>query len=360
MDISNNTTGNNINKNDDDGYIHINTDISNNTYLTKININYNTDFYYYVIIILVVYIVLFLVLRLVFSPNIITKGLDAFFILFILFFAVYSYLNYTGSSLLNSFMNSFLDFLNEPVSIFTVFFFILFLYLFVFLAGIPMTSSEKPIFIILFENVSIILFIILLIIDFFKYVLNINIINLLTDNDKNIINTNIDISNNITTDLSKNEVFNISNNLYTYDDAKTICKAYGARLATYDDIEASYNDGAEWGSYGWSEGQMAFFPTQKATWSKLQNDPIHKNDLGRPGINGGYFANPEIRFGVNCYGVKPTPSPTDLANLNAKQNQLVPKTPEEILQDKKLQFWEQNKDKLLVLNSFNTKKWSEY
>lgn len=360
--MSNNTdlSNNNINKKDNNnGYVHINTDLSNNAYITKININYNTDFYYYILILLVLYVVLFFILRLVFSPNIITKGLDAFFILFILFFAVYSYLNYTGSSLLNSFINSFLDFLNEPVSIITVFFFILFLYLFVFLAGIPMTSGEKPIFIFLFENVSIILFIILLIIDFFKYFLNINVNNILTDNDKNI-NNNVDVSNNKITDLSKNEVFNISNNLYTYDDAKTICKAYGARMATYDDIEDAYNDGSEWQNYSWADGQHAYFATQKTTWTKLQNDPIHKNDLGRPGVNGGYFANPAIRFGVACYGVKPKPSPTDLANLNAKQNQLVPKTPDEIMQDKKLQFFEENKEKLLVLSSFNNKKWSEY
>ena len=25
---------------------------------------------------------------------------------------------------------------------------------------------------------------------------------------------------------------------------------------------------------------------------------------GNPGINGGYFANPDLKFGVNCYGIK--------------------------------------------------------
>jgi hypothetical protein len=46
------------------------------------------------------------------------------------------------------------------------------------------------------------------------------------------------------------EVFNISNNLYTYDDAKSICSAYDASLATYDQIEKSYNGGGEWCSRG--------------------------------------------------------------------------------------------------------------
>ena len=66
--------------------------------------------------------------------------------------------------------------------------------------------------------------------------------------------------------IPKNEVFNISNNLYTYDDAQAICSVYGAQLATYDQVEEAYKDGAEWCNYGWSENQMAFFPTQKSTW----------------------------------------------------------------------------------------------
>jgi hypothetical protein len=55
---------------------------------------------------------------------------------------------------------------------------------------------------------------------------------------------------------------------------------------------------------------MAYFPTQKATYDRLAQNPNTKNACGRPGINGGYMANPNIRFGVNCYGVKPT-EPTD-------------------------------------------------
>ena len=110
----------------------------------------------------------------------------------------------------------------------------------------------------------------------------------------------------------KNEVFNIGNNLYTYEDAQSICTAYGARLATYDDIEQAYEAGGEWCNYGWSENQMIFFPTQKDTWQKLQKDPKKKNNCGRPGINGGYMENPYVKFGVNCYGVKPKPKTSDL------------------------------------------------
>jgi hypothetical protein len=65
---------------------------------------------------------------------------------------------------------------------------------------------------------------------------------------------------------SNSEVFHVSKNKYTYDDAKAICKSYNSKLATYEQIENAYKDGAEWCSYGWSENQMTLFPTQKETW----------------------------------------------------------------------------------------------
>ena len=50
---------------------------------------------------------------------------------------------------------------------------------------------------------------------------------------------------------------------------------------------------------------MALYPTQKKTWDKLQKIKGHKHDCGRPGVNGGFIANPNVRFGVNCFGHKP-------------------------------------------------------
>ena len=101
------------------------------------------------------------------------------------------------------------------------------------------------------------------------------------------------------------EVFNIPGNEYTYDEAKALCKAYGSKIATYDQIEDAYKSGAEWCNYGWSANQLALFPTSKSTWHKLQKIKGHEHDCGRPGINGGFIKNPRIRFGVNCYGNKP-------------------------------------------------------
>ncbi len=102
------------------------------------------------------------------------------------------------------------------------------------------------------------------------------------------------------------EVFHISNQDYTYNQAKCKCKAYGGRLATKDEIIKAYNKGADWCTYGWSEGQTAYYPTQKCTWDKMQKgDPKHRYDCGLPGVNGGFFSNPELKFGINCYGVRP-------------------------------------------------------
>jgi hypothetical protein len=102
------------------------------------------------------------------------------------------------------------------------------------------------------------------------------------------------------------EVFYISENQFTYDEAPAVCAAYGARLATLEQIIDAYNHGAEWCGYGWSAGGMALYPTQKSTWTELQQeiDPAKRTACGRPGVNGGYFA-PNTKFGVNCFGFKP-------------------------------------------------------
>ena len=71
------------------------------------------------------------------------------------------------------------------------------------------------------------------------------------------------------------QVFHVPDNKYTYEESRALCKAYGGRLANYDEIEASYKEGGEWCGYGWSEGQMALFPTQKKTYDELQKIEGH-------------------------------------------------------------------------------------
>ena len=259
-------------------------------------------------------------------------------------------------------------------------------YILIYVLNVPMDAENKPFMVELIESKLWIMMVTFIIIFFFKYVLKINIVdiffewfNKLTSGGVDLIkkvvpdkikakyNNSSDVSGVATSDVSggaaapHEEVFNVSNNLYSYSDAQEICKSMNARLATYDDIEAAYNNGAEWCAYGWSEGQMAYFPTQKATWDKLQKNPKHKNDCGRPGVNGGYIGNPEFKFGVNCYGVKPKASQADLDMMNArKQIPAVAKTEEEIALEKKIKYWMDNSANLLKINSYNGERWSRY
>jgi len=152
----------------------------------------------------------------------------------------------------------------------------------------------------------------------------------------------------------KKQVFNIPGNYYDYDNAKALCKAYGAELATYDQIEKAYNSGAEWCNYGWSANQQALFPTQKKTYDYLQTVPGHENDCGRTGVNGGYMANPKLRFGVNCYGNKP--KITEEEEQLMKTTPAYPQTAQDIAFQKRVDFWKTKIPDILV-SPFNKNTW---
>ncbi len=152
----------------------------------------------------------------------------------------------------------------------------------------------------------------------------------------------------------KKQVFNIPGNYYDYENAKALCKAYGAELATYDQIEKAYNSGAEWCNYGWSANQQALFPTQKKTYDYLQTVPGHENDCGRTGVNGGYMANPKLRFGVNCYGNKP--KITEEEEQLMKTTPAYPQTAQDIAFQKRVDFWKTKIPDILV-SPFNKNTW---
>jgi hypothetical protein len=154
----------------------------------------------------------------------------------------------------------------------------------------------------------------------------------------------------------RKQVFNIPGNYYNYENAKALCKAYGSNLATYNQVENSYNSGGEWCNYGWSDGQMALFPTQKSTYNTLQNISGHEHDCGRPGVNGGYIANPEVKFGVNCYGNKPVITPEE--NELMKTMPRYPQNMQDIAFDKKVDYWKNQIDDILV-SPFNSDMWTQ-
>jgi hypothetical protein len=153
----------------------------------------------------------------------------------------------------------------------------------------------------------------------------------------------------------KKQVFNIPGNYYSYENAKALCKAYGSSLATYDQIEKAYNNGAEWCNYGWSDKQMALYPTQQNTYDNLQKIPGHEHDCGRPGINGGYIGNKKVKFGVNCYGHKPRI--TDEEDELMKTTTPYPETKQDILFQKQVDYWRNKVDEILV-SPFNYDTWS--
>ena len=155
----------------------------------------------------------------------------------------------------------------------------------------------------------------------------------------------------------KKQVFNIPGNYYDYDNAKAVCQAYGANLATYDQIEKAYGSGAEWCNYGWSADQLALFPTQKKTYDRLQTIPGHENDCGRTGVNGGYIANPNIKFGINCYGNKPkiTSEEDDLMKTATPY----PETAKDLAFQKRIDFWKNKVDEILV-SPFNYNTWGSF
>jgi len=206
-------------------------------------------------------------------------------------------------------------------------------------------------------------FVLLVIINGLQYFFGVDIIaklkNLLTGNpevDITVDTTRVEAAKAPVPEiLLRPQVFNIPGNDYIYSDAKALCTAYGARLATYKEVEDTYKDGGEWCNYGWSDGQMALFPTQQKTYDNLQKIEGHENDCGRPGVNGGYIANPKLKFGVNCFGYKP--------RMNSTEEQLMatepiyPKTLKDIAMENRVNYW---KDKLseILVSPFNHNTWS--
>jgi len=343
---------------------------------------------------LVVYFVVYLILNIVRGKDGVRSSLsrwvDIVALLCVLIYIAFTYFDKSEDEKKKMISNMYSDFktyLNSPLTIISVGFFIFTFYIVIYILSIPMDSFGKPIIISIIENGAWIFFALVLFSTFLKYVANVSLTDFMDNvgnklqekadsvtspssyTINNVFNSQTIIGNTISGNTSVSspkvpvkldEVFNIGNNMFTYDDAQSVCASYGARLATYDEIEATYNNGGEWCNYGWSDGQAAYFPTQKSTWKNLQQSETTKHACGRPGVNGGYIDNPNIRFGVNCFGQKPKPSTSDLATMSSGVGITIPKKPEDTLLEQKIEFWKNNREKLLKINSYNNNKWSMY
>ena len=334
---------------------------------------------FYFLAFLAIYIVLFAII----GPDsiMLNRSIDFFVIIVLLtLFSIYYYfsINIDKRVVATQILNKTKSIVDDSNSIIIIFILILLFYATIFLCQLPMTNNTKSLSITFIEMILWMFFIFIVTDKFVNYLFELSLSGILFNylylllqvkKEEEIVKVEkqseelpIEKAIIIPVDNPKEEreVFNISNNLYTYDDAQAICKSYNSRLATYQEVEDSYNNGAEWCNYGWSDSQMILFPTQKSTWDKLQQTKDHKNDCGRPGINGGVITNPNMEFGVNCFGIKPAPKDNDILQMSTTKNQNIPKSTDEIILDAKVKFWKENSDKLITINSFNQDKWKEY
>ena len=223
---------------------------------------FNNTLMQYVFEFLAIYIIGYFLIGYVFNQSgdrtlQLVRILDTVVFVFIVIILVITYGNTTidtiGTQISDS-LTAFKEFADNPFSIFAVILFIVLLYSSVYLVRIPMTPDLKPFSIMILENIAFLMIVILLIFDFFKYILDVDLLNYVFEESKVISTpspspTVTTMKPTATSPPQTDEVFNIRNNLYTYNEAQEVCSIYGAKLATYDEIEKSYNEGGEWCNY---------------------------------------------------------------------------------------------------------------
>jgi len=276
-----------------------------------------------------------------------------------------AYLN----NIIENFYESFNNFGTNPFVLLSLIIIIIAYYIiFSFLGVSNNENNNKSNGFILFESLLFALVIILIFVNGIAYFFNINIVteiqNLFSDdpeiNIKTIKNDNLSedssfnqINNEIDTEKDK-EAYHIPGNNFTYHDAKAVCKAFNADLATFNDLQKAQQKGASWCSYGWSQDKLALYPTSEENWKKLQKNSDQKYKCGLPGINGSYLDNPYVKLGANCYGVKPYKSKLEADLLKDDYN--IPKSHKEVLFNERVKYWKNRLGNVLVY-PFNNKNW---
>lgn len=154
------------------------------------------------------------------------------------------------------------------------------------------------------------------------------------------------------TNQKEPEVFNIKENIYTLDDAPAVCGALGADVASIEQLVQAHKNGADWCNVGWTKDGIAAYPIQQSTFDIMQkNKPEKRNICGKVGIN--IVRNdPNLLYGVNCYGVKPSPKGDEKIRpvlLSDSQQQI----------NAKIAELQKNLNNIGVA-PFNSDKWSEF
>tara|TARA_B100000787_G_scaffold98922_1_gene72988 strand:+ start:10538 stop:11548 length:1011 start_codon:yes stop_codon:yes gene_type:complete len=161
---------------------------------------------------------------------------------------------------------------------------------------------------------------------------------------------NTDISNNI---MNK-EVFHIPGSRFTYNDANAICKSMNSDLASYEQLQNAQKNGANWCSYGWSQDQLAIYPTSQNKFDELNKNDKTKYDCGFVGVNGMYVNNTYMKFGANCYGFKPKKSELELSHSEVTDYK--PKSSKEVIFENRVEYWKRRLGNVLI-TPFNKDKW---
>lgn len=121
------------------------------------------------------------------------------------------------------------------------------------------------------------------------------------------------------------EVFNISNPIFSYNNAVDICRAqFNGRLATEEEVLEAANKGSHWCVPSWSSNKQLLYPIQKDEYKQsgcdnnIPNEVIEKlNNVNSivVGKSKNYSNVADLPdFGINCYGYKPDPE--QLMKLN--------------------------------------------
>jgi len=366
------------------------TDNKTNTTATTTNYGTHTNIFslsniLFLIWFLLIYLVIFYLIKSFYKDDndnfketmALSRGIDIFIFGLLIILILYSYWSLSEKdkqNLIGYCLEWTHDFYSNPNTLFECLVFIVLFYLFIYLFGVPMTKETRPVSIYFIEQKLWIILISVIIVDFFVYVLNIPIVDMIFGNDNGLTKAWYDLRSEIketeqkpktkTEDKQvkpkerKPEVFNISNNLYTYSDAQAVCKSFNAELATIDQIHTAYDEGAEWCVNSWSANQQVLYPTQKSTYDRLQKIKGQENTCGRTGVNGGYVKDKSLRYGVNCYGIKPNPTNVEKSKLTSAQGYVPPKSKEDMILEAKVNFWKNNKDDYMTVSPFNNDKWS--
>ena len=101
------------------------------------------------------------------------------------------------------------------------------------------------------------------------------------------------------------QVFNVSQNVFRYDQAEATCSKFNSKLATVEQLKGAYKKGANWCNYGWTQGGFALYPIQPGYFNSIQSNKDCKWKCGsKPGLVGGRMDS-NYTLGVNCYGKPP-------------------------------------------------------